>query len=192
MNDSSTFAHGELLSLQTMYLGRADPLGLHNDAMHFILQARGSEQLHSRVRSCLYRVMSYRLQARQLLLGEDLTAAQQALLGQVNQQRPEFRVLCDVSKIVHCCAKAKELAEGVGSDSTVEQIMEMNAVLQAMLNLISEIDAFTSSISTHWKPASMEYEPGSGMEDINHPMHHFTCPTTLSYSDLALACKSQA
>ncbi len=66
-------------------MGRLQPLGLHDKALKYVLEARNTEQLHSARRFCLCRVAIYRLQARQLQLGEDTSAMQRALLDSLNQ-----------------------------------------------------------------------------------------------------------
>ena len=167
-------------------------MGLHDKALKYLLEARGTEPLYSAQRFCLSRVAICRLQARQLLLGEDSTPLQQTLIDCLNQNRPDLRVMYNVSQIIHFCTKLDRMLYSSAQSASPNAIAQAEDLLQEVRELISSIEAWTAALDDRVKPTPL-------MSDLtwqlgwmtpacyDHPMGSFQCPNMLEHHDITLA-----
>ncbi len=170
-------------------MGRNEPLGLHDQALKYMLQVRGVEQLHSSRRFCLSRVAIYRLQARQLLLGEESGTLQQTLLESLNQDRPDLRVMYDVSHIIRLCAKADHLVHHWWQEAREAAMAQVKELLREVEELVSSIDGWTSSLDNSFKPLSLEADMVVSLpkEDQDSPRERLPCTHFLKHHDISTA-----
>lgn len=178
-----------------MYLARSEPLGLHNKALKYLLEARGNDPLHNFRLFCLWRVSIFRLQARQLLLGEDGGegggAFQQTLLDSLNQERPDLRVMYHVSQIIHLCSKIDQLRHNSWQEADVTALAQITNLLEEIRKLISSIESWTSTLDKDIKPTPVMSDLTSRFERMTtfneDTVDTFQCPIMLKYHDITLA-----
>ena len=182
-------------AFETLHVSRNKPLGLHDKALQYVLQTRGIDQLYSTRRFCLFQAAMYRLYARQLLLGEDSGMWQQTLLVSLNQERPELRVMHDVSQIIDLRTRADGLTrhppQNVGAQVIMHQVSDL---LQEGRSLISSIEEWTFTLDDRLKPKSivsdrlilLDQEPAS-IGQYAMGIHGFPCPRMLRHHDVTLA-----
>ena len=182
-------------TFETLHLARDEPLGLHDKALKYVLEVRGTDSLLSTRRFCLWRIALFRLQARQLLLGEDGGedggALQQTLLDSLNQERPDLRVMYHVSQIIHLCTRSNHLLKTSGQEPSATTVVQTTSLLQESAEFVSSIETWTSTIDDSLKPITVMSDVTARLCQLNmsneDPMDTFECPHMLEHHDVTLA-----
>ena len=157
-----------------------------------MLEVRGVESLHSTRLFCLCRIAIYRLQARQLLLGEDSDALQQTLLDSLNRERPDLRVMYDVSQIIHLCSRSNYLINHSRQQHSEAAIAQVTELLHEVGKLTSSIEAWTSTLDDRLKPMPVMSDITTRFHRMttsndDNPLYAFQCPRMLKHHDITLA-----
>ena len=173
-------------------MGRNEPLGLHDQALKYMLEVRGDDQLYSSRRFCLARIAIYRLQARCLLLGEEGGALQQTLLDALNQNRPDLRIMYNVSQIQRLCAKADWLVHHWEQEPREQAAEQVGALLQEIEEMTSSIESWTSTVDARLRPLPESPDEVDRFQHItlshqDHPLKYFSCPRMLKHHDTSVA-----
>ena len=180
---------------KTVYLAESRPLGLHSDAIRFVLNARGDGQLYDPSRFSLWSVANHRLLSRQILLHEEPDPVQLELLNKLNHDRPDIRIWMDVLRMATLCALVKKLVAAgvseVSQDVSGEAFEEARRLLETMQSFIADTEQWMSTMSGVWKPRIVDaqtlVQPAESQYPSDHPLAHFYCSTLLSYPDVWLA-----
>ena len=177
-----------------MYLAQEEPLGPHINAIRFILNSRGDSQLYDRSRFALFRAANCRLQARQLLRGEDPEPLQEELLSKLNVTHPDIHIAVDIMRMSHLCAEARKLLQW-GNDRAAGTLTAAAStatrLLKSMRDLIAAVSCWTSSMTGVWQPKVIDAHsitrPEEAPYSSDHPLANFECPSLFSYSDIWFA-----
>nr|POE77949.1 hypothetical protein CFP56_09590 [Quercus suber] len=162
-------------------MGNDLPLGLHGKAVDYVLAARGTHQLYSPRSFSLARAALFRLQARQLLLGEDCTEIQRMLINSLNLDVADLRMLDHISQITHLCAKLKHLESGWFETSRGDVIENAARLLEDFDGLAVSIDEWTSAVDAELKPTILSSQVATWIQHVStsneeNPMRAFQCP----------------
>ena len=139
---------------------------------------------------------NHRLQSRQMLLHEEPDDMQNALLEQLNLDRPDIHIGADATKMATICAKAEKLIctrRAVHSLPAGTNLLQaVNTLLQQMQTLSAEIHEWTSHLTMASQPRlidlkTMARRPRGSDYTPDHPLSHMYCPNLLSYPDVWLA-----
>lgn len=175
-------------------MGHKEPLGLHDAALKHLLQARGVEQLHSARRFGLCQIALYRLQARQLLLGEDITVWQQTLLDSLNLERPDLQIMYHVSRVIRLCHRSDQLIWHIREEEdSTREMPEILRLLQDIEELTTSIETWTSSLDYRIKPMRLTPELDLSLRlgrittaNEEPLIDAFDCPNLLLHHDIAI------
>jgi hypothetical protein len=173
--------------MQSMYLGRTEPLGPHSDAVRHVLRARGDKQFFDRSGFSLWLVAHHRLQARQVMLREGPYPEQIAWMRKLDIDFLPLHISVDVQQMNALAAAAKKLTLGsaVARPISSEKVELARQLAQAIEALISSIKSWTAMTTDVWRPKTID--PHYMDVSSKFPIPHFTCPQLLSYHDIWLA-----
>ena len=172
-----------------MHLAQHEPLGPHGNAIRYVLQTRGAQQLYDRAPKSLWCIANQRLLARKLILHEKPDPVQLELSDLLNTSRPNIHLVDDCLKMTSLCADSHNLVSGQGmaqlAETAVTLVERVENLLQRMRELLDEIGVWTSTVTEVWKPKTINAAPILSFRGhpANHPLASFSCSDFLSYTD---------
>lgn len=177
------------IDVESMYLGRIEPLGPHTAAVKYILRARGDKQFQDISRFGLWRVAHERLQARQMFCGEEPDREQVGWVCRLDTAVINLHVSSDIHRINMLTSAASKLTLG-GRTPEVEmtkKVQHATALATDMLNLIISIENWTEATNENWKPELIDLDLSRSRKiqlSSAAPVLEFRCPQMLSYRDI--------
>lgn len=177
---------------ESMYLRHSEALGTHSQAVKYVMAKRGAGIILDRSRFALWRMANCRLQARQIQAGDYPEPAQKDLIGKLNLDRPDGRIVADITNITMLCADAKRLLENPKSHAP-DQEAEASALLTRIANFLNEVDSWTSRTTGVWNPKpvgslkALKLEEIEYTSDSNHPLAYYDCPEVFAYHNVWFA-----
>lgn len=140
-------------------------------------------------------MLNCRLQARQIMLGEDPEAVQIEMSARLNSNDPGIHVATDIIQIAKLQATAKELSQSsemnsatAHSTNTIEQAQQL--VIE-MASLGDAITLWTETVDGLWKPKVIHspvfVDRLRRLHSLEHPLHHYPFLEILTYSEIWFA-----
>lgn len=193
LNDDRSLAALLLIDcFESMYLRHSTALGPHSQAIKYVMAKRGDGIILDRSRFALWRMANCRLQARQIQAGDYPEPAQKELISKLNLDRPDGRIVADITDISSLCADARKLLED-SSTNTSDHEAEATTLLTRMATLINELDTWTSTMTGIWSPRpvgstkALKLEEVAYSADSNHPLAYYDCDELLAYPNVWFA-----
>lgn len=137
--------------------------------MIHLLRTRGSQSLYTRRVFGLWRLARNRLQARQLLHGDEPLEKSSAWLGTVNQSRPDLHLIVIMDRVIVETSSANKLA---GKDPP--PAIELNHSLANLERLHENCLDWENALDRLWRPtlkkSSLQITEAAALTRLPHDM----------------------